>query len=229
MTVSWNLPISKQQWVLYDFALAIRRLDRDLWANIPALNHSLPFGVGMCLRRTVAVQYASLCQGDSVRRSLDRSGESLASCGDTDIAMLACALGMGTASFKALKIIHLIPERRTTRQYMSRLVAGKAESQVVLSSLYALDNHLSLQRLQILKLKSLFFWIRYVASGFSVHFRLALSKTRGELHGYKRLRDLGLLGQNSIDGHQLSRRTGSLTDTPAIASSTDDEQKFPPP
>jgi glycosyltransferase involved in cell wall biosynthesis len=183
----------------YDGALAIRRLDRDLWANIPGVNLSLPYGVGMCLRRAVADQYASLCQGDSVRRSLGRSGESLSSCEDTDIAMLACALGMGTASFTALRITHLIPERRTTRQYLSRLVAGKAESEVVVSSLYELDKtNLSLQKLQFVKLKYLFFWTRYVASGFSVYSCLALSKTRGELHGYKRLRDLGLLEQNGV-------------------------------
>jgi glycosyltransferase involved in cell wall biosynthesis len=219
------------EWLAaYDGALAIRRLDRDLWANIPAVNLSLPFGVGMCLRRTVAVRYASLCQSDNVRRSLDRSGESLASCGDTDIAMLACALGMGTASFTGLKITHLIPERRTTRHYMSRLVAGKAESQVILSLLYHLHNdNLSLQRLQILKLKYLFFWIRYAASGFSVHFRLALSEIRGELRGYKRLRDLGLLGQNIVDRHQISRGTGTRTDIPAMALSTNDEHQFPAP
>jgi len=188
------------EWLAaYDGALAIRRLDRDLWANIPALNHSLPFGVGMCLRRTVAVRYASLCQGDNVRRSLDRSGESLSSCGDTDIALLACTLGMGTASFKGLKINHLIPERRTTLEYMRRLLEGKAASQVVLSSLYELDNdNHTIQRFRILKLKYLFLWIRYVVSGFPVHFRLALSKMRGELHGYKRLRELGLLGQKSL-------------------------------
>jgi glycosyltransferase involved in cell wall biosynthesis len=182
----------------YDGALAIRRLDRDLWANIPASNHSLPYGVGMCIRRTVADQYASLCKQDNVRRSLDRAGESLASCGDTDIGILACELGMGTASFRGLRITHLIPERRTTQQYMSRLVAGKAESHVVLSSLYPLANgNLSIRRLRIVRLKYLFFWIRYVASGFSVHFRMALSKTRGELLGYKRLRDLGMLRQNA--------------------------------
>jgi glycosyltransferase involved in cell wall biosynthesis len=204
------------EWLAaYEDALAIRRVDRDLWANIPVVNHSLPFGVGMCLRRTVAARYASLCQGDRVRRSLDRSGASLASCGDTDIAMLTCLLGMGTASFTGLKITHLIPERRTTQQYMSRLVAGKVESQVILSSLYQFHNeNLSLQRLQILKFKYLFFWIRYLASGFSVHARLTLSGIRGELNGYKRLRDLGLLGQEVADRRQTYRGTETRTDIP---------------
>jgi glycosyltransferase involved in cell wall biosynthesis len=189
------------EWLsAYDGALAIRRLDRDLWANIPGSNHSLPFGVGMCLRRTVADQYVSLCQRDDVRRSLDRSGESLASCGDTDIGMLACELGMGTASFTGLRITHLIPKRRTTQGYMSRLVAGKAESQVVLSSLYKLaNNNLSIHTLRTVRLKYLFFWIRYVASGFSVHLRLALWKTKGELLGYRRLQGLGRLRQDLAD------------------------------
>ena len=183
----------------YDGALAIRRLDRDLWANIPALNHSLPFGLGMCLRRTVAAKYAELCQRDDIRRSLDRAGQSLASCGDTDIGLLACLLGMGTATFVGLKIIHLIPERRMTVQYMSRLLEGKAESKVVLSSLYQLEReNLSLQAVRMRKLKYVYFCFLCLVSGFSVHSRLALSKMRGELLGYKRLRTLGLFGRNLI-------------------------------
>jgi glycosyltransferase involved in cell wall biosynthesis len=177
------------EWLAtWDDALAIRRLDRDFWANIPGLNHSLPFGLGMCLRRKVAVQYAMRCQNDSVRRYLGRSGASLTSCEDTDIGMLACALGMGTASFIGLKITHLIPKRRTTSHYMSRLIAGRAESAVILSSLYELGNeNLSIQRLQVLKIKYLLYWIYYVASGFQVHFRMGLAKIRGELDGHKRL------------------------------------------
>jgi glycosyltransferase involved in cell wall biosynthesis len=183
------------EWLAsWDDALAIRRLDRDLWANIPGLNPSLPFGLGMCLRRPVADQYAILCQKDNVRRSLGRSGASLTSCEDTDIALLACMLGMGTAIFTGLKIVHLIPEQRTTLRYMSRLLEGKAESEVVLSSLYELDReNLSGQRVRMRKLKYLLFWVLCVASGFSVHFRLALSKMRGELQGYKRLRALGFV------------------------------------
>jgi glycosyltransferase involved in cell wall biosynthesis len=181
----------------YDGALAIRRLARDFWANVPVSNHSLPFGVGMCLRRPLADQYTDLCQIDRVRWSLDRSGGSLASGGDTDMAILACALGMGTASFVGLKITHLIPERRTTQQYMSRLIEGKAESQVVLWSLYEKPKDLSLERVQILRLKFLFLVVRYALSGFSVHFRLALSKARGELRGYQRLRRLIPTGQNA--------------------------------
>ena len=165
----------------------------------------------MCLRKPIAVEYASLCQKDHIRRSLGRSGQSLASGEDTDIALLSCVLGNGTGVFTGLRITHLIPQRRTTLRYMSRLIEGKAESQVVISSLYALNqDYLSLQRLRILKLKYLLFWIRYLASGFSVHFRLILSRTRGEIQGYKRLQDLGLLGQNvappkKLDQHILKK------------------------
>jgi glycosyltransferase involved in cell wall biosynthesis len=217
------------EWLThYVDALAIRQLDRDLWSNIPAVNRSLPFGVGMCLRRAVADQYASLCQRDFVRQSLDRAGESLASCGDTDIAVLTCALGMGTACFTGLKITHLIPERRMTRQYIRRLIASKVESAIILASLYEFDkDNLTLQRFQILKFKYLFFWIRYLVSGFSVHSRLALSSVRGQLNGYKRLRDLGLLSQNGFDRRQTF--TGTRTGIPKAALSTKDEQRFSPP
>jgi hypothetical protein len=136
---------------------------------------------------------------------------------------------MGTASLTGLKVTHLIPQRRTTRQYMSRLLAGKAESQVILSSLYELDNdNHSRQRLRILKLKYLVRWIRYAASGFSLQFHLALSKMRGELQGFKRLRDLGLLGQNGADRGQISRGTESHTETAETAPSTCDEHRLLP-
>jgi glycosyltransferase involved in cell wall biosynthesis len=184
------------EWlVAYDGALAIRQLDRDMWANIIALNRSL----GMCVRRKVAVQYASLCQRDSVRRSLDRSGKLLASCGDTDIAMLSCAIGMGTASFMDRKSTHLIPESRTTSEYMSRLIAGKAESQVVLSSLYKdANDDVSFHRLRLLKLKYLFFWFRYMASGFSVHFRMALSKAGANCTDTSALEDSAYFSKTSL-------------------------------
>lgn len=180
--------IPPPEWLApWDEALAVRRLDRDLWANIPGLNHSQPFGLGMCLRRAIATRYASLCQTDDVRRSLDRSGGSLTSCGDTDIAMLACTLGMGTASFTRLKITHLIPERRMTPQYMRRLIASREESAVVLSSLYKLGHdNLPMRRLR-LTIKYLLNWVRYFASGSPVHFRLRLAKMKGQLDGCKRL------------------------------------------
>lgn len=66
----------------------------------------------------------------------------------------------------------------------------------------------------------------YAASGFSLHFHLALSKMRGELKGFKLLRDLGLLGQNVADKHQISRRTGIRTDAPEMALSTNDEHVY---
>ena len=67
---------------------------------------------------------------------------------------------MGTPSFTGLKITHLIPERRTTSQHMSRLIAGRAELAVVLSSLYEVGNdNLSIKSLWILTIKYLLHWI----------------------------------------------------------------------
>ena len=203
------------EWLThYVDALAISQLDRDLWSNIPAVNRSLPYGVGMCLRRMVAEQYANLYQRNSVRRSLGRSGHSLASCEDTDIAILACALGMGTACFTGLKITHLIPERRMTRQYIRRLIASKAESLIILASLYEFDkDNLTLQRFRVLKFKYLFSWARYLASGFSVHSDLSLSSIRGQLKGYRRVRGLGLLGPRTVDRARMFQGQGIRTDT----------------
>jgi glycosyltransferase involved in cell wall biosynthesis len=102
--------------------LAIRKIDKVQWSNQSSVhNHALPIGAGMCIRKVVAEKYAEAIKGDRQRKLFDRKGTSLASSGDTDLALASCDLGYGTGLFPALKVTHLIPRNRVQREYLLRL------------------------------------------------------------------------------------------------------------
>lgn len=87
-----------------------------------------PCGAGMILRREVAAEYRRQLREAPGRRRLDRSGASLASAGDTDLALCAHDIGLELASLPALRLRHIIPPARTRLDYMERLAEGMTES-----------------------------------------------------------------------------------------------------
>ncbi|HEX4139179.1 MAG TPA: glycosyltransferase [Candidatus Methylacidiphilales bacterium] len=96
---------------------------RDVWSN----NYdrkATPIGAGVCIRRSVAAKYAAIVRSDPWRMGLDRKGKSLMSGGDIDMARVACDMGLGTGLFVCLELVHLIPARRTTDDYLIRLHEG---------------------------------------------------------------------------------------------------------
>ncbi len=115
--------------------LAIVELDRDTWSNHIDNFSACPCGAGMCVRRSVAIKYQELCENDTTRRSLDRKGDALTSCGDSDLAFVSCDLGLGTGRFQRLQLSHLIPPNRTTLPYLVRLTEEMTFSSHVLASL----------------------------------------------------------------------------------------------
>ncbi|MBA3766040.1 MAG: glycosyltransferase family 2 protein [Acidobacteria bacterium] len=114
--------------------LVIREFDQDRWSNQPTQAETMPCGAGMCVRKKVAAYYAELHANGRRKIVLDRTGNSLASGGDTDLAMCACDLGMGMGLFTSLKLTHLISAGRLTEDYLVRLVEGLAYSSVILNS-----------------------------------------------------------------------------------------------
>src|SRR5438046_1732337 len=84
--------------------LVIREFDTDVWSNMPRLPQTMPCGAGLCVRRAVAQHYlASHQNGDRKRFQFDRTGDSLISGGDNDLAACACDLGVGVGLISALK------------------------------------------------------------------------------------------------------------------------------
>lgn len=104
--------------------LVIREFDTDRWSNIPRLPETMPCGAGLCVRRLVANHYLTCHETGRTPILLDRSGDSLVSGGDNDLAACACDLGIGVGLIAALKLTHLIPPERLTLDYLVRLTEG---------------------------------------------------------------------------------------------------------
>lgn len=123
------------EWAKPYLWLAIRELDRDHWSNVPFTGDAMPFGAGICIRREVAEAYAELIKNDPARKALDRTGNKLLGCGDTDLVLTAYDVGYGTGTFAALKLTHLIPKGRVEEDYLLRLVESTTYSVTLLKAL----------------------------------------------------------------------------------------------
>jgi glycosyltransferase involved in cell wall biosynthesis len=112
-------------------ALGINLACRDLgdaplrasWNGCPADERAYPacapIGAGMAVRREACGAYFRAVTQDSLRAGLDRRGTSLASAGDNDIVMSILAAGWTVAYLPQLRLEHLIPARRLTRDYLA--------------------------------------------------------------------------------------------------------------
>lgn len=114
--------------------LAIREFDRDIWSNLLRQGETVPCGAGLCVRKVVAIKYADLVRKQPKRAGLDRKGKLLISCGDSDLALTACDIGLGTGQFTSLKLTHLIPANRLQEDYLLKLVEGMSYSLAILDS-----------------------------------------------------------------------------------------------
>ncbi len=93
-----------------------------------------PIGAGMVIRKEVAEYYCTIAK-DPLRRGLDRQGNNLGSCGDTDMARCAPELGYYLAYQPQLKMTHLIPAFRLKFGYLLRLCRSLKRSGILLDRL----------------------------------------------------------------------------------------------
>lgn len=114
--------------------LVIREFDSDRWSNQRTAAEAMPCGAGMCVRRSVANYYVQLHTSGKRKVMMDRTGDSLLSGGDSDLAMCACDLGLGMGLFTSLGLTHLIPGQRLSEEYLVKLVESLAYSAIVLDS-----------------------------------------------------------------------------------------------
>jgi glycosyltransferase involved in cell wall biosynthesis len=114
--------------------LVIRQFDEDVWSNLPRLPDSMPCGAGLCVRRDVALHYVHLNESGKRSFQFDRTGSTLFSGGDNDLAACACDIGLGLGLVAALRLQHLIPPQRLTVEYISRLAEGIAFSSTLLDA-----------------------------------------------------------------------------------------------
>ncbi len=116
----------------YLYSLACREFERNQWSNLIHQHETTPCGAGLCVRKIVAQKYAELVHNDPRRADLDRKGQILSSCGDSDLAYTACDIGLGTGQFTSLKVTHLIPPSRLEEDYLLRLTQGLSYSGTML-------------------------------------------------------------------------------------------------
>jgi glycosyltransferase involved in cell wall biosynthesis len=113
--------------------IAIRELTRDEWSNLTGADTStMPFGAGMCIRRSVANAYDKKIRTNAKRTKLGRTGDSLLGSEDTDICYSACRVGLGNGIFVALKLTHIIPAQRLEELYLLRLIESQTYSATLL-------------------------------------------------------------------------------------------------
>jgi len=112
--------------------LACRRVDAPCWTNMPDMIEATPVGAGMCVRKNVAERYAQVLDSDPLRRSLDRTGTLLLACGDHDLALTSCDMGLGIGVFPSLKLDHLMPAERLKEEYLWRIAEGSGYSAAIL-------------------------------------------------------------------------------------------------
>jgi glycosyltransferase involved in cell wall biosynthesis len=122
-------------------SLALRYEDRSHFSNDISYHKALPFGAGICIRRSIALTYGHSCATRPLAASLDRNGKSLLSGGDIDLALHACRDGYLAGVLLELELIHLIPKERLDHKYLIKLAAGHAASNYIISQLWNFEQH----------------------------------------------------------------------------------------
>lgn len=161
--------------------LALREVEHDLWSNQPRQSDTLPCGAGLCVRADVARHYLMLNQTGKRSFQLDRTGKSLISGGDQDLAACACDLGYGVGVIAALRLTHLIPAGRLTLDYQARLAEGIYFSAVILAALRGSEQEVRGYRVRWTHVVRAF-----LASG--PHRRIQLASLTGRRRGLAYLR-----------------------------------------
>lgn len=133
--VKLKFETSPAEWTKRYWGLLVHReFKGNLWSNLPHLTDTMPCGAGLFVRRKVAERYCHLHASGHRAIQLDRSGSSLFSAGDNDIAACACDIGLGVGIFDTLVVDHFIPRNRVTRDYLLKLAEGIAHSGVIFRS-----------------------------------------------------------------------------------------------
>ena len=164
--------------------LVIREFSRDVWSNLPLLPATMPCGAGLCVRRAVALEYLRLHETGARSVQFDRTGASLLSGGDHDLAACACDIGLGVGLFTALKLEHLISLNRLTEDYLSRLAEGIYISAVMLAYIRGETDELASYRVRLTELIRAMFQSR-------PHRTIALSALSGRRKGLALVAGMG--------------------------------------
>ena len=109
--------------------------DSDLPKQHPAI---APIGAGMGLRREAAQHYVNCIINNDERLALDRTGRSLQSGGDCDINLTLLDAGWGVGYFPQLRLTHLMPASRLTKEYLAKVNRASSRSWIQILDLHGI-------------------------------------------------------------------------------------------
>lgn len=112
--------------------LAIKTVERDRWSSSALDSDSTPCGAGMCVRRSVVDAYLAKVKRDPRRAALGTAGRG---CGgeDTDLCLTSADIGLGTGTFRDLRLTHVIPKRRLDESYLLNFVEEATYTSLLLN------------------------------------------------------------------------------------------------
>ena len=114
--------------------LALRQVTHIAWSNRSQfpIDAQVPFGAGMCLRRSVMDFHTAQMESAAWHYELGRTPTSMLPCEDTDLVFSACDAGLGYGVFPQLSLVHLIPKNRTQADYLLRVLESSSEGHYLL-------------------------------------------------------------------------------------------------
>jgi glycosyltransferase involved in cell wall biosynthesis len=122
-------------------SLAIRSDERACFSNMITYNKAIPYGAGLCIRRSIAYAYVKSCSENPITTTLGRIGDLLLSGEDIDLALHACKQGYISGVLPELELTHIIPKRRIEPQYLVQIAAGHVASTYILSQIWAFNDY----------------------------------------------------------------------------------------
>jgi hypothetical protein len=111
--------------------LALRDVKLPCWGNVAVVD-STPWGAGLCVRREVAEAYLAHNERSRIHIT-DRKGSALLGGGDVEISYVARDIGFGTGVFPELRLIHLIPKQRVTKEYLLKMYQAGSATHMLLT------------------------------------------------------------------------------------------------
>jgi glycosyltransferase involved in cell wall biosynthesis len=113
------------KWALdFEGLLAIRRYSTDTYretTDVPYREY-FPVGAGFAVRRGVGLAYLQDCADTTWIQG--RRGEELSAGEDTDLGLFVLSEGLKLVVTGRLRLTHVIPSDRVTRDYLARLLVG---------------------------------------------------------------------------------------------------------
>lgn len=128
--------IPPPEWMIpHLWVVTVHKVSEERWTSRADMD-CFPPGAGLAVRKVAAQHYFDAIRSDPFRKSMDRRGNNLSSCGDMDLLWTLTEHGWGVGRFPCLKLDHLIAPRRLEIDYFERLVANQRCSNVLLQYLH---------------------------------------------------------------------------------------------